>query len=196
MWSCAPAARSAQPRCPAGAGKSTLPFLLSHGLLRTIEVQGTTAGHLVRAVAAERHHAAAGAAPLVERVRQMASTRVRANDHSSEPASADCRFKQAITSRSRQGPPCLVLRPSQDGWVRSRRLARLGGGARACCTNPMACPDVLGGGHIGQRDRLERPETRLGQVRRARAKRWALAPASFAAPSRCSRAFPIQPRRD
>jgi hypothetical protein len=27
-------------------------------------------------------------------------------------------------------------------------------------------------------------------------KRWALAPASFAAPGRCSRAFPIQPRRD
>jgi hypothetical protein len=50
------------------------------------KVQGTTAGHLARAVAAERHHAAAGAAPLVERARQIASTRVKANDRSSEPA--------------------------------------------------------------------------------------------------------------
>jgi hypothetical protein len=32
----------------------------------------------------------------VERVRQMASACVRANDHSSEPAQADRRFKQAI----------------------------------------------------------------------------------------------------
>jgi hypothetical protein len=47
----------------------------------------------------------------------MASTRAKANDRSSEPAQADCRFKQTITSKSRQGPPCLVMRPSQDGWV-------------------------------------------------------------------------------
>src|SRR5512132_1995053 len=136
-------------------GSPRSPFSYRIALLRTIEIQGTTAGHLARAVAAERHHAAAGAAPLVERARQMASTRAKAKDRSSEPDQADCRFKQAITSRRRQGPPCLVMRPSQHGWMRSRRLARLGGGARACCTNPMACPDVLGGGHIGQRDRLE-----------------------------------------
>jgi hypothetical protein len=71
-----------------------------------------------------------------------------------------------------------------------------GGGAGACCTDPIVCPDVLGGGDIGQRDRVERPEAGLGQVRRGRAqavgssagvirRAWSLLPA-----------FPIQPRRD
>ena len=114
------------------------------------------------AVAAERNHAAAGAAPLVERARQMASTRARANDRNSEPDQADGRFRQVITSRSRQGPSCLVMRPSQDDRVRSRRFAGFGGGAGACCPGPIGCPDVLGGGDVGQRDRVERPEARLG----------------------------------
>ena len=58
-------------------GKSTLPFSCRMALPRTIEVQGTTAGHLARAVAGERNHGAAGAAPLVERARQMATVNAR-----------------------------------------------------------------------------------------------------------------------
>src|SRR6266545_2628891 len=53
-------------------GSPRSPFSYRIALLRTIEIQGTTAGHLARAVAPERNHAAAGAAPLVERARQMA----------------------------------------------------------------------------------------------------------------------------
>jgi hypothetical protein len=37
---------------------------------------------------------------------------------------------------------CFLVRPSQDGWVRSGRLAGLGSGAGTCCTDPIACSDV------------------------------------------------------
>jgi hypothetical protein len=112
---------------------------------------GTTAGHLARAVAAERNHAAAGAAPpggagppggqparQGQRLRQrtdQADVPVQAGDHLQEPTSA----------------VCLFIWPSQDGWVRSCRLAGLGGGARptlhrlvsagmiCCCCLPVAC---------------------------------------------------------
>jgi hypothetical protein len=47
-------------------------------------------------VAAERHHAAAGTAPLVERARQMASTRARANDRNSEPAQAEVKSQLVV----------------------------------------------------------------------------------------------------
>ena len=196
MWSCAPAARSAQPRCPAGR-RSPHSLLVSPALPRTIEVQGTTAGHLARAVAFERNHGAAGAAPLVERARQMASTRARANDRNSEPAQADGRFKQANTSRRRQGPPCLMMRSSQDGWgalTSPRRVRRWRWGL-------LPGPDSLPGCSRRWSHRPARP----GRAPRSRPwgrsaadvpKRWALTPASFAAPGRCSRAFPIQPRRD
>jgi hypothetical protein len=179
------------------AGEVHTPFSCRLALPRTIEVQGTTAGHLARAVAGERSHGAAGAAPLVERARQTASTRARANDRNSEPAQADGRFKQAITSRSRQGPPCLVMRPSQDGWGAVMSLRR----ARRWRWGLLPGPDSLPGCSRRWSHRPARP----GRAPRSRPwgrsaadvpKRWALTPASFAAPGRCSRAFPIQPRRD
>ena len=110
---------------------------------------------------------------------------------------ADGRFKQAITSRSRQGPPCLMMRPSQDGWGAVMSLRR----ARRWRWGLLPGPDSLPGCSRRWSHRPARP----GRAPRSRPwgrsaadvpKRWALTPASFAAPGRCSRAFPIQPRRD
>jgi hypothetical protein len=143
-------------------GKSTLPFSCRMALPRTIEVQGTTAGHLARAVAGERNHGAAGAAPLVERARQTASTRARANDRNSEPAQADGRFKQAITSRSRQAPPCLVMRPSQDGWGAVMSLRRARRWRWGLLPGPDSLPGCSRRWSHRPRDRVERPEAGLG----------------------------------
>jgi hypothetical protein len=81
---------------------------------------GTTAGHLARAVAAERNHAAAGGRHRrVERARQMASTRVKAKDYGSEPIRPTCPSWPAITSRRRQeqAAPLPEPQPGQLGLL-------------------------------------------------------------------------------
>jgi hypothetical protein len=75
------------------------------------------------------------------------------------PTAGSSRRSPPGAAKGRRAWSCVL--PRTVG-VRSRRLAGLGGGAGACCPGPIACPDVLGGGHIGQRDRLERPEAGLG----------------------------------
>jgi hypothetical protein len=126
----------------------------------------------------DRQHARQGQRPQ----QRTSSGRlpVQAGDHLPEPPRAAVPGDASFPGRL--GALTSLRRVRRWRWV--------------CCTDPIVCPDVLGGGDIGQRDRVERPEAGLGQVRCGRANRWALAPASFAAPGRCSRAFPIQPRRD
>jgi hypothetical protein len=69
-----------------------------------------------------------------------------------------------------EGPSALLLEGAagigkSTLWHADRgasRFAGLGGGAGACQSGPIGCPDVLSGCDVGQRYRLERSEAGLG----------------------------------
>jgi hypothetical protein len=153
-------------------GKSTLTFLLSH----CPSPYHRSPRHHSRPSRSRRGSRAAscgcrgGTAGGAGPPDGLPSTRAKVKDRSSEPDQADCRFRQAITSRRRQGPPWLVMRPSQDGWgalTSPRRVSEvaLGPAARTREFARMFSAVVTSASATGSSAR----KPALGQVRRGRA---------------------------
>ena len=157
-----PAARSAQPRCPAHGRVHAPPSLVAwpspyHRKSKAPQQASRSRRGCRAASCGCRGGTAGGAGPpdgqharQGQRPQQRTSfgrLPVQAGDHLQAPP--------------RAAVPGDASFPGRLGCAHVASPG-FGGGAGACCPDPIVCPDVLGGGDIGQRDRVERPEAGLG----------------------------------